>query len=393
MMVYVELFIIGFAFLFGSLIGSFSNVLIYRIPRKESVAFPPSHCPNCNHQLGVLDLFPIFSWLFLRGKCRYCGNPITSRYPIIEFISGLGYALIAWKVFGNYTLGTQYGFDRNYILEALGMMFLYTCLLVGSAIDLETKQLPDEFTLLPLFVGLALSVWIGGVPGFYRALEGAIFGAGILAFVAGFFAWVLRRFKEPKFPSFPVGYLNIHLAFLVGAWLGPIYGVAAGVLLTILNLIFKRVIPMPDFLTLGGGIISIFVSSSVLQNHSLASSAYGALQAAGGMALLAGLYWWFTPEVEDDESEDGDPVAFGFGDVKLWGAVGVVLFWQGAIFGFFIGVFAGAIFGVIQKARTGDSQLPFGPGLALGALVAYFTNSSPFSTYLQSIGILQQISK
>jgi leader peptidase (prepilin peptidase) / N-methyltransferase len=389
MMVGVDLIIIGFAFLFGSLIGSFSNVLIYRIPRKESVAFPPSHCPNCDHRLGVLDLFPIFSWLYLRGKCRYCSHPITSRYPIVELISGIGYALIAWKVLGNYNIGTQFGFERNYILEALGMMFLYTCLLVGSAIDLETKLLPDEFTLLPLLVGLALSVWIGGVAGFTRALEGAMFGAGILAFVAGFFAWVLRRLKEPKFPSFPVGYLNIHLAFLVGAWVGPLAGVVAGVALTLANLIFKRVIPMPDFLTLGGGIISIFLSSSVLQNHSLANSAYGALQAAGGMALLAGLYWWFMPEPEDDESEtDGDPIAFGFGDVKLWGAVGVVLFWPGAIFGFFIGVFAGAIFGLIQKVRTGDSQLPFGPGLALGALVAYFTNSSPFLTYLQSIGIL-----
>lgn len=387
----MELFIIGFAFLFGSLIGSFSNVLIYRIPRKESVAFPPSHCPNCNHQLGVLDLFPVFSWLYLRGKCRYCGHPISSRYPIIELISGLGYALIAWKVFGNFSVGTQYGFDRNYVLEALGMMFLFTCLLVGSAIDLETKQLPDEFTLLPLLVGLALSVWIGGTAGFLRALEGAMFGAGILAFVAGFFAWVLRRFKEPKHPFYPVGYLNIHLAFLVGAWFGPIAGVGAGVLLMVANLIFKRVIPMPDILTIGGGIISISLSSNVLQNHSLIASAYGALQAAGGMAILVGLYWWFMPEADDDtgdEELDEDPVAFGFGDVKLWGAVGVVLFWQGAIFGFFAGVFIGALFGLIQKARTGDSKLPFGPGLAIGALVAYFTNSSPFLAYLQSIGIL-----
>ena len=95
------------------------------------------------------------------------------------------------------------------------------------------------------------------------------------------------------------------------------------------------------------------------------------------------------PEKDDDSSdEDFDPTAFGFGDVKLWGAVGVVLFWPGAIFGFFVGVFVGAIFGLIQKARTGDSQLPFGPGLAIGALVAYFTNSRPFLDYLQNIGIL-----
>ena len=381
----MELFIIGFAFLFGSLIGSFSNVLIWRIPRKESIAFPPSHCPNCNHQLGVLDLFPVFSWLYLRGKCRYCGHPISSRYPIIELISGIGYALIAWKVLGN----SQFGFDRNYVLEALGMMFLFTCLLVGSAIDLDTKELPDEFTLLPLLVGLALSVWIGGTVGFLRALEGAMFGAGILAFVAGFFAWVLRRFREPKHPYFPVGYLNIHLAFLVGAWFGPIAGIGAGMILMLANLVFKRVIPMPDILTIGGGIISISLSSNVLANHSLISSAYGALQAAGGMAILVGLYWWFMPEKDDDSSDDDfDPTAFGFGDVKLWGAVGVVLFWPGAIFGFFVGVFVGAIFGLVQKARTGDSQLPFGPGLAIGALIAYFTNSRPFLDYLQNIGIL-----
>jgi leader peptidase (prepilin peptidase)/N-methyltransferase len=360
-------------------------VLIWRIPRKESIAFPPSHCPNCNHQLGVLDLFPVFSWLYLRGKCRYCGHPISSRYPIIELISGIAYALIAWKVLGN----SIFGFDRNYVLEALGMMFLCTCLLVGSAIDLDTKELPDEFTLLPLLVGLALSVWIGGTAGFLRALEGAMFGAGILAFVAGFFAWVLRRFKEPKHPYYPVGYLNIHLAFLVGAWFGPIAGIGAGVLLMLANLVFKRVIPMPDILTIGGGLISISLSSNILANHSLISSAYGALQAAGGMAILVGLYWWFMPEKDDDSSdEDFDPTAFGFGDVKLWGAVGVVLFWPGTIFGFFVGVFVGAIFGLVQKARTGDSQLPFGPGLAIGALVAYFTNSRPFLDYLQNIGIL-----
>jgi leader peptidase (prepilin peptidase) / N-methyltransferase len=389
----VEWFIVGFAFLLGSLIGSFSNVLIWRIPRKESVAFPPSHCPNCDHRLGVLDLFPVFSWLYLRGKCRYCAHPISSRYPIIELISGLGYALIAWKVYGNFTLGTQYGFDRNYALEAIGMMFLFTCLLVGSAIDLDTKELPDEFTLLPLLVMLALSVWIGGVSGFMRALEGAMFGAGILAFVAGFFAWVLRRFKEPKHPFYPLGYLNIHLAFLVGAWLGPYAGIAAGVLLMLANLVFKRVIPMPDTLTIGGGMVSIVLSGYLLANHSLLLSAYGALQAAGGMAILVGLYWWFMPEPASDpdsSEEEYDPTAFGFGDVKLWGAVGAVLFWQGAIFGFFVGVLVGAVFGLIQKARTGDSQLPFGPGLAVGALVAYFTNSVPFLNYLQSIGLLSK---
>ena len=94
----MESFVLIIAATLGALIGSFTNVLIYRIPIKKSIAFPPSACPNCSHRLGVLDLVPIFSWLALGGKCRYCRNPISSRYPLIEAVSALGYLAIAWKV-------------------------------------------------------------------------------------------------------------------------------------------------------------------------------------------------------------------------------------------------------------------------------------------------------
>lgn len=72
-------------FLFGSLLGSFSNVVILRMSTNTSVIFPPSACPNCKHKLTPLDLVPVFSWLFLRGQCRYCKNPISRQYPLVEF--------------------------------------------------------------------------------------------------------------------------------------------------------------------------------------------------------------------------------------------------------------------------------------------------------------------
>lgn len=76
-------------FITGLVIGSFLNVCIYRIPLKESIVFPASHCVNCKHQLAVLDLIPVFSFIFLKGKCRYCGTRISIQYPVIELVNAL----------------------------------------------------------------------------------------------------------------------------------------------------------------------------------------------------------------------------------------------------------------------------------------------------------------
>ena len=86
-MIYTESmhwFLTVFFFIFGSLLGSFSNVVVLRMAISRSVIFPPSACPKCNHQLHAKDLVPIFSWLFLRGKCRYCKEPISIQYPLVE---------------------------------------------------------------------------------------------------------------------------------------------------------------------------------------------------------------------------------------------------------------------------------------------------------------------
>ena len=81
-------------FLYGITIGSFLNVCIYRIPKKESVVTVGSHCMNCNHKLKWYDLFPLFSWIFLRGKCRYCGTKISIQYPLVELLNGVLYVIV-----------------------------------------------------------------------------------------------------------------------------------------------------------------------------------------------------------------------------------------------------------------------------------------------------------
>jgi len=83
-------------FVVGAVVGSFLNVVIYRLPRNESIAFPPSHCPKCNHKLAPWDLIPILSYLFLEGRCRYCGEPISWQYPVVETITGLLFAVASF---------------------------------------------------------------------------------------------------------------------------------------------------------------------------------------------------------------------------------------------------------------------------------------------------------
>ena len=371
----VTVLILVFSFVLGALVGSFTNVLIYRLPRKENIAFPPSHCPHCDHRLGVLDLFPILSWLALRGKCRYCGKPIKARYPIVELITAIAYTAIAYR------------FDP--ILEPLltvGYWFLFTILLAGSAIDFETFELPDELTIPAIFVGLGIAALIGTFP---EALEGALIGAGLIAAISAYGMWVMRRLREPRHPGLPLGYLNIHLAALVGAWFGWPLGLAAGLALGAYQLIFKRTLPLLDTISLGGLIVTLVIKASSSGLEGLISSLSSGLQGMGAMSIVVGVYWWLAPEVPDDTpEEDLDPIAMGFGDVKLWAAVGAFIGWQGALFGLAAAVVVGAIIGVLSLLRGGSRQIPFGPYLAAGALVALFTGSGPLLEYLRGLGLL-----
>ncbi len=377
----------------GLLIGSFSNVLIWRLPRRENINFPPSHCPACDHGLAPLDLVPVLSWAALGGKCRYCKAPISVRYPVVELVTGAAYALLS-VVFPFSQVGAG----------LIGLCLLFTLLLVASVIDQETYTIPDEISLPGAAIGLlfgllharpkdGLGFGADTLPVFGEAARGMLLGAGLLITIDLFGSWVIRRFRERSFPEAPLGFQQIALSLLAGAWLGPWWGIAAGAASAAVNLIFRRVVRVPEWLTLGGTLLSlVLIGSGAAASFSpgLITMVQGALAAAGGMALLCGLYWWLMPLIArqpEDDSDDYDASAMGFGDVKLAAMIGAFLGWERLVVAVVFAVVAGAVLGVLQLLIFKENRLKFGPYLALGALLALLFGSQLVQAYRGLFGL------
>ena len=127
-------------FLFGIVIGSFVNVLIYRLPKNENIVVVNSHCMSCGHQLKWYDLVPLFSWIFLRGKCRYCKEKISVQYPLIEAVNGFGYVLIFLVC----------GLNLSSILYSI----CFSMLVAISVIDWRTYEIPVGLNITILTLGI-----------------------------------------------------------------------------------------------------------------------------------------------------------------------------------------------------------------------------------------------
>lgn len=126
-----EIQIIGtaIAFILGLLFGSFATMASYRIPLGQELIFTPSHCPKCNHRLGFLDLFPVFSWIFSKGKCRYCQAKVDFRYPATELVMAFSFAAIYWK-FG-------------LTLQCLSLLMMSVCIIIMLVIQIEKNIIPN----------------------------------------------------------------------------------------------------------------------------------------------------------------------------------------------------------------------------------------------------------
>jgi len=160
----------------GLLIGSFLNVCIYRIPNNESVVVKPSHCMKCGHRLNALDLIPVFSYIFLRGKCRYCGDKISPRYTLVELLTSLTYVLLFHK----------YGLTVDFFASA----YLMSILIVVFFIDLDHMIIPDGLVIAGLIGGGILFIYnifkpvaIYGDRNWWNPLLGGVIGFGILLLI------------------------------------------------------------------------------------------------------------------------------------------------------------------------------------------------------------------
>lgn len=152
-----------FAFAFGATTGSFLNVCIYRVPRGESIASPPSHCTFCNQYIRWYDNLPLLSYLLLRGKCRRCGAVFSPRYFLIELLTAGLFAALCWKFF---VFQKGWGFHDAY-WRHVGMfvvhVLLVCALIVASFIDLDLQIIPDEISLPGVVLALVASLLLPGL--------------------------------------------------------------------------------------------------------------------------------------------------------------------------------------------------------------------------------------
>jgi leader peptidase (prepilin peptidase)/N-methyltransferase len=248
--------IIVFSFLFGLIFGSFLNVCIYRIPLGKSIIFPPSSCPNCDRRIEFYDNIPVVSYIFLRGKCRYCHQRIPVHYPVVELLTGL----LSMALF------IRYGLSYQYILSFL---FVISLVLI-SFIDLHHQIIPDILSIPGIFAGIAVS-FIPGHVVWVDSLIGAAGGGGILYLIALVFKKVTGRDG--------LGGGDVKLLAMIGAWMGwralpfivllsSLSGIAiGGGALMLAGKGYRVRIPFGPFLSLGT-IIYFFFGPQILRWYS-----------------------------------------------------------------------------------------------------------------------------
>jgi leader peptidase (prepilin peptidase) / N-methyltransferase len=193
-------------FILGTIVGSFLNVCIGRIPKGESIVSPPSHCPNCKTAISFYDNVPLLSYLFLRGRCRGCGERISPRYFLVELLMGV----LALALFERF--GLSFSFFVSFVFVA--------ALVVISFIDLDVRIVPDVISLPGIVCGLVLSVvgyFIIGrdgdvVPSPLSSLIGIVVGGGFLLATA----WLYEKITGVD----GMGGGDIKLLAMIGAFLG-----------------------------------------------------------------------------------------------------------------------------------------------------------------------------
>lgn len=240
-----------FFFVLGAIFGSFGNVIIYRLPREESVVKPRSYCYSCKTPIKWYDNIPILSWFILRGKCRHCGAKFSFRYPLVEIITGVLFALsyhyagISWNLL-------------EYLIFIFGLV-------VCTFIDLDHMILPDEFTLSGIVIGL-VGAALNPQREFLDALFGVLMGGGFLWGMA--YVYYLMTKNEG------MGGGDIKLLAWIGALLGwkaiPFVIMSSAIIGSVVGLIaarqqkagLKTVIPFGPYLALGA-VIYLFGGQTI----------------------------------------------------------------------------------------------------------------------------------
>ncbi len=251
----------AFAFVFGTCIGSFLNVVIYRLPAKMSLISPPSRCPSCQHKLGATENIPVLGWLMLLGRCRWCKTKISIRYPLVELATGLIFLLI---------------YQQNGLsITTLGYFILLSILISLSLIDFDTMTLPAALTKSGLLLGLIYQAIIGWQAGQWKGMVNQLmFGIG--AAVLGIWLFdLLSFFGRLLFKQEAMGGGDAKLMAAIGSWLGwqgvlltTFLGCLSGALIGGVAILLgwisrKQPIPFGPFLAFGAA-LTVFLGKPLI---------------------------------------------------------------------------------------------------------------------------------
>lgn len=259
-----------FVFIFGSIVGSFLNVCIHRMPRNESVVWPRSHCPRCQKRIPGYDNIPFISYLALKGRCRFCKEKISLRYPLVELLT----ALLTLALF------VRFGLSYSFFLY----MVMVWGLIIASFVDIPHRIIPDEVSIGGMIVGFIM-VSVAGVsfnPFSYnfhfmlKSFFGIIAGGGII-YLTGvlfdliYFKWLKRPAINGETESMGGG--DVKLLAMIGAFLGWQKALIAfflapflGILLSVIILLKKKdhTIPYGPFLS-AAALISLFWADQIIR--------------------------------------------------------------------------------------------------------------------------------
>lgn len=246
---------------FGCAVGSFLNVVAYRLPANISLIYPPSRCPSCEHPLGKTENVPVLGWLWLRGKCHWCKVSISPRYPLVEAVTGLLFALTFW----------YFGWEW----QTFGYWILISFLIALTLIDWDTMTLPNSLTKPGLVLGLVFHLFLGWltgnpIPALMGAIASSVLGLWLFDLIRLGGSLLLGKEGmgdgDPKLAAMLgawLGWQMLLLTTFIACFLGTIYG---GLRLMMGTLQRRQGFPFGPFLAIAG-MISLFWGEKLLAGY------------------------------------------------------------------------------------------------------------------------------
>jgi leader peptidase (prepilin peptidase)/N-methyltransferase len=340
-------------FIFGCMVGSFLNVCIHRLPLGESIVSPPSHCPHCKYSIPWYLNIPLITWLYLGGKCRNCGAPISIRYFLVELLTGITF-LACWLQFGPASAPL-----------ALVYCFFLAGLIAATFIDFEHFIIPDEITIGGMVVGFLCSFFLPAlhhVASVEASLKQSLLGMGVGAGLI----YLILRLGKLVFGKHKVALpAETRIVFTETAVLLP-----------------DQAIPYEELFYRQSD--SILLRARTVE---LVDRCYKNVVVRLSPALLQideeKLNPETVPHLEAVSSEIILPrEAMGFGDVKFMAAIGAFLGWKAVIFSLMVSSAIGSVvgLGLIALGRR-QSRLPYGPYIAIAAAIWIFVGPQLIQWY------------